>query len=85
MNHLQSITFLYSYGTYIATLPHAHTYATRSNSVREHLFIHLHNTYVVCVKMMENTACDRDDSLFMLVAATVRSLLPTDMDRSSSL
>lgn len=38
----------------------------------------------VCVRMMLKTACDRLLSSFMLVAATVRDLLPSDIRDSMS-
>lgn len=38
----------------------------------------------VCVRIMLKTACDRLLSSFMLVAATVRDLLPSDIRDSMS-
>lgn len=41
-------------------------------------------SYKVCVRVILNTACDRLLSSFMLVAATVRDLLPSDIKDSIS-
>ena len=39
---------------------------------------------MVCVSSMENTACDRELSAFIVVAATVRDLLPSDINSPMS-
>lgn len=39
----------------------------------------------VCVNTIENTACDRELSAFIWVAATVRDLFPSDINSSISL